>query len=189
MRRIKAQSPAFIQPKGLPVSNKDAMEEVVKEKVTEVVTEKAVELIESKTEEIEKKVEETADKVLDTVQENTQKVADKIEDVVEQAAKPLTDLIDKLDDNPAVKKVLDGIGESIVEQVDGREFSCFCFGWALALKISRKRPQSSPSTPSVIDSKLPELPPLPEVAKETPPPTAPVESQSEAPSKETSASA
>lgn len=169
MRRIKVQSPAFVQPKGLQVTNKDAMEKVddiVVEKVKEVISEKAIELVEAKSEEIEKKVEDVTDKALDTVQENTQKVADKIEDAVEAAAKPLTDLIDKLDDNPAVKKVLDGVSESIVEQVDGREFSCFCFGWGLSLKISRKRPETSPSTPSAIDSKLPELPPQSEAVKE-----------------------
>lgn len=178
MQRIKVQSPAFVQPKGLQVSNKDA----VMEKVEEVVSEKVVELVESKTEEIEKKVEETTDKVLYTVQENTQKVADK----VEEAVKPIADLID---DNPAVKKVLDGTSESIVEKVDGREFSCFCFGWLLSLKISRKLPQSSPSTQAVIDNKLPELPPQHEVVKESPPPKVETESQSTPSKEETSVSA
>lgn len=162
----------------------EKVEDVVVEKVKEVVTEKAVELVESKIEEVETKVEETADKVLDTVQENTQKVADKFEETVEKIAKPVTDLIDKLDDNPAVKKVLDTVTESIAEQVDGREFSCGCFGWMFALRITRKARQSAPSTPAVLDSKLPELPPQHEEVKESPPPSAPAETQSETPSKD-----
>ena len=184
MRRTEVQSPAFVQPKGLQVSNKDAVMEkvndVVVEKVNEVISEKAVELVEQKTEEIEKTVEDTTDKVLDTVQENTQKVADKIEEI----AKPVTDLIDKLDDNPVVKKVLDTVTESVAEQLDGREFSCGCFGWLFALRITRKTRQSAPSTPAALDSKLPELPPQHEEVKESPPPKAPAEAQSETPSKD-----
>lgn len=157
------------------------MEKVV-EKVNEVVT---VELVEQKTEEVEKKVEEAADKVLDTVQENSQKVAEKVEETIEKVAKPVTDLIDK---DPRVKAVLDGVSESVAEQLDGREISCGCFGWMFALRITRKGQSSAPSKPSVLDSKLPELPPQHEEAKESPPSKPPAESQSEAPSKETSVS-
>lgn len=178
MRHTKVQSPAFVQPKGLPVSNKDA----VMEKVNDIIT---VELVEQKVEEVEKRVEETTDKVLDTVQENTQKVADK----VEAAAKPVTDLIDKLDDDPRMKAVLDGITESVAEQLDGREFSCGCFGWIFALRITRKTHQSSQSTPEAIDNKLPELPPQPEEVKELSQAKSPAETQSDSPSKETSVSA
>lgn len=189
MRRITYPKPAFVQPKGLSRTNKDAMDKVVTEKVEELVTEKAVELIESKSEDVEKKVEETTDKVLDTVQENTQAVADKVEDVVEKVAKPLTDIIDKLDDNPQVKKVLDGITDSVVAQVDGREFSCSLFGWLFALRITRKSPQPSPSKSEVSESKLPELPPPREAVKESPPANPPAESQSSpAPPTETSVS-
>jgi hypothetical protein len=189
MRRIKAQSPAFVQPKGLPPINKDAMEKVVVEKVTEVVSEKAIELVESKAEEVEKKVEETTDKVLDAVEENTQKVADKIEDAVEKVAKPLTDLIDKIDDDPRVKAMIDGVTDAVGDQLDGREFSCGCFGWMFALRIARKSRESTPSKSEVIDHKLPELPPLHEEVKETPQPNPPVEVQSDpSPSKEASAS-
>lgn len=185
MRRIGPQKPAFVQPKGLPTTNKDAMNKVV----TEVVTEKAVELVEQKTEEIEKKVEETTDKVLDTVQENTQAVADKVEDAVEKVLEPMTDVVKKLEENPEVKKVIDTLTESVAEQVDGREFSCSLFGWLFALRITRKSRQTSPSTPSVTESKLPELPLPREEAKESPPPKAQTETEtSSVPPIETSVS-
>lgn len=144
------------------------------------------ELVEKKTEEIEKKAAETTDKVLDDVQANTQKVADKVEDVVEKAAKPLTDLVDKLDDNPHVKKVLDGVTESIVQQVDGREFSCFCFGLGLSLRISRKSRQSSPSKVEGLDNRLPKLPSLNAKAKEVHPSKVVVRRPSAAPVGKTS---
>jgi hypothetical protein len=190
MRRIPYQKPAFVQPKGLSPSNKDAMDKVVAEQVKEAVTEKAIELVEQKAEEVEKKVEETTDKVLDTIQENTQAVAEKVEDAVEKAAKPLTDLIDKLDDDPRVKAVIDNVTEAVAEQLDGREFSCGCFGWMFALRIARKSRQPSPSKSEVIDNKLPELPPLPEAAKETPQSTPPAETPADpSPAKETAVSA
>jgi hypothetical protein len=189
MRRIPYPKPAFVQPKGLSPSNKDAMDKVVAEQVKEVVTEKAIELVEQKAEEVEKKVEETADKVLDTVQENTQAVADKIEDAVEKATKPVADLIDKLDDDPRVKAVIDNVTDAVAEQLDGREFSCGCFGWMFALRITRKNLQPSPSKSEAIDSKLPELPPQREEAKEPPQPTPPAEAPADpSPSKEASAS-
>lgn len=124
------------------------------DKVNDVV----IEVINDKSEVVEKIVVKKTDSALDAVQANTQKVADKVEGAVEKVAKPLTDVIDKLDDDPRVKKVLDGVTESVVQQVDGREFSCFCFGLKLSLRITRKTPQSSPSKPSAIDNKLPALP-------------------------------
>lgn len=184
MRRIRAPTAAFVQPKGLPVSNKDAMDKVV-EKVNNIVT---VELVAAKVEEVETKVEETTDKVLDSVQENTQAVADKVEDSIEKGAKPLTDLIDKVDDDPRVNAVLDGFTSAVAEQVDGRVFSCGCFGWLFALRITRKVPPTAPSTPAVTESKLPESTPQHEEVKEWSPPKAPAESQSETPAKETSVS-
>jgi len=162
------------------------MDKVVVEKVNDIIT---VELVEQKVEEVEKKVEETADKVLDTVQENTQAVADKLEDTVEKATKPVTDLIDKLDDDPRVKAVVDGVTDAVADQLDGREFSCGCFGWMFALRIARKNPQPSPSKSEAIDNKLPELPPQREEAKELPQPTPPAEAPADpSPSKEASAS-
>lgn len=181
MRRIKVPTTAFVQPKGLPVSNKDAMENIV--------SEKAIELVESKSEEIEKKVEETTDKVLDTVQENTQEVAEKIEDAVEKATKPIADLIDKIDDNPAVKEVIDNITESIVEQVDGRVFSCSCFGFLWSLQITRNKKDTPPSTQKDAENKSSELPVQNVEVKEQPQSSTPSEVQVVDPVKDTSVSA
>jgi hypothetical protein len=162
------------------------MEKAVIEKVNEIVT---VELVEQKLDEVEKKVDEVTDKVLDSVQDGAQGVADTVEDVVEKVAKPLTDLLDKIDDDPRVKAVLDGITDSVAEQIDGRVVSCGCFGWLFALRITRNRPPSSPSTASVIDNKLPELPPLREAVTESPPSIPVADTPSEKPTTETVASA
>lgn len=160
MQHTKRLTLPFVQQKVLSAAGKDAMAsvvlEVISEKKIDVVVEekkeeiqeKVVELVEQKSEEIAEKVEEQVDKVLDTVEEKTQEVADKIEDAVEKAAKPLTDLIDS---DPRVKAVVDNVTEGIVQQVDGREFSCFCFGLFWSLRISRKRPQSSQPKEEVLE--------------------------------------
>lgn len=161
------------------------MEGVV-EKVNSTIT---VELVEQKVEEVEQKVEETADKVLDIVQEKTQAAATKVEDAVEKVAKPVTDLIDKIDDDPRVKAVLDSVTGAVAEQIDGRVFSCGCFGWMFALRITRKTPQPSPSKSEVTESKQPESPLQHVEVKESPQPSPPVETQADSsPSKEVSAS-
>lgn len=194
MQHIKVQSPAFVQPKGLLVSNKDAVmekiDDIIVQKVSKVVSENAVELVESNVEDIGDKVGSMADKQLDKVEEKVADLLKTAEARIQEmeATKQIGALVDKLDDNPAIKKVLDTVGDSIVEQVDGRVFSCFCVGWGLSLKISRRHRQQSPSTHLVIDSKLPELPSLPVVVKESLPPKALVESQQTAPVEQTSAS-
>jgi ElaB/YqjD/DUF883 family membrane-anchored ribosome-binding protein len=152
----------------------------MEKKVEEIVTEKAVELLESKKdeilekvaeqleekkEEIEKKVDEVADKAEETVEKAAEEVGKKIE----EAAKPLTDLIDKLDDNPQIAAVLEGI----VSQVDGREISCSCFGWMFALRIHRKSTDSPPSKSEDLQ-KIEIASPSQDVQeKETVPPTVP----------------
>lgn len=163
MQHTKHLTLPFVQQKVLSASRKDAMAsvvlqaisenkvEVVIEEKKEEIQEKVVELVEQKSEEIAEKIEEQTDKVLDAVQEKTQEVAEKVEEAVEKAAKPLTDLIDKLDDDPRVKAVIDNVTEGIVQQVDGREFSCFCFGLFWSLRISRKRPQSSQPKEEVLE--------------------------------------
>ena len=117
------------------------------------VTEKVVDAVVGKSEEVEKKVEEVTDKALDAVEENTQKVADEIASAVETVTKPIADLIDKIDDDPRVKAVIDNVTSGIVEQVDGREFSCFCFGLNFSLRIARRTPAPAPSTPVETESK------------------------------------
>lgn len=107
--------------------------EVIESKKEEVV-EKVVEQIESKKEEISKKLDES--EIM--VEESVEKVGKKLDDTVRS-------VVDKLDDNPQVAKVIDKIEDVIVEQLDGRDISCSCFGFLWSLRITRKNPQNTPS--------------------------------------------
>lgn len=142
--------------------------EVVESKKDEVL-EKVVEQVEEKKEEIEEKVEEVADKVEETVE----KVADAVSEKIEEVAKPLADLIDKLDDNPQVAKAIDMVDDIIGDRLDGREISCSCFGWLVALRIARKSKKTSQAKPEEIPKTQPELPSQDSKAQEERPPTAP----------------
>jgi len=146
MQHTKHLRQAFIAQKGFLTPSKDAMETVVVERVTELVEskkdevlEKVVEQMEEKKEEVEKKVDEVADKAEEAVEKAAEEVGKKLE----EAAKPLADILDKLDDNPQVAKALDMIDDVIGDQLDGREISCSCFGWLVALRIARKSKEKS----------------------------------------------
>lgn len=127
-----------------------------------------LDIVESKKDEIvvdEKKV----DDVLDKVEDVAEKIADDVSKKVEEVAKPLTDLIDKLDDIPQIAKAID----ILEDQLDGREVSCSCFGWLVALRIARKSKQTPPTKP-VDESKTTVVLPSPDSpAKESPPPKTP----------------
>lgn len=176
MQHTKRLRQAFIAQKGFSTPSKDAMEK----KVEDIVTEKAVELVESKKEEILEKIaeqlegkkeeiEKKVDEVADKTEETVEKVADDIGKKLEEVAKPLTDLIDKLDDNPQVATILTGI----VTQVDGREITCSCFGWLFALRISRKGTATPPASTEVSQKVDIALPSQHSEAKESLPPKAP----------------
>lgn len=143
MPHIKHLEQAFIPQKGFSTPTKDAMEKVTEliETKKEEVLEKAVEAVEGKKEQIEEKVDETLDKV----EESIEKASEEFGKKAEEAAKPIADIIDKLDDNPQIAKIIDIVGDSIVDQLTGREISCSCFGWMFALRISRKTTVSAPS--------------------------------------------
>jgi hypothetical protein len=125
-----------------------------------VVTDKVVEVMKGKADEISKvageKVRDVTDKALDSAEETVEKSAEAAAKELEKVAKPLTDFIDKIDDDPAVKQVLDSIGSAFVTEVDGRDFSCVCWGWNVSLKITR-RPLT---TSGVLSSTLPAPPVL-----------------------------
>ncbi len=151
--------------------SKDAMETVVEviESKKDEVLEKVVEQIEEKKEEVEQKVEEVADKA----EEAVEKAADEVGKKLEEAAKPIADLIDKLDDNPQVAKAIDMVDDIIGDRLDGREISCSCFGWLVALRIARKSKKTSQAKPEDIPKTQPELPSQDSKAQEERPPTAP----------------
>jgi hypothetical protein len=136
MLHTKHLRQAFIAQKGFSTPSKDAMENVL--------TEKAVELIEAKVaEQLEEKKEEIAE-VADKTEEAVEKVANEIGKKLEE---PIAAIIDKLDDNPQIAKALDIVENVIEDQLDGREISCSCFGWLVALRISRKTQATPPSKP------------------------------------------
>ena len=157
---------AFIAQKGFSTPSKDAMEEVVSEKAIELVEEKKEEIIEAVVEKIEEQQEEIEKKV-DQAEETIEKAADEAGKQLEEIAKPITDIIDKLDDNPQIAKALDIIGD----QFDGREISCSCFGWLFALRISRRNQLTLPSKPEDVLEKIKIVEPSPnsEVKVESPP--------------------
>ena len=179
MLHTKHLRQAFIAQKGFLTPSKDAMEkvdDVVVETVTELieskkdeVVEKVVEQLEEKKEEIEKKVDEVADKVEEAVEKAAEEVGKKLE----EAAKPLADIIDKLDDNPQIAKTLDMIDDVIGDQLDGREISCSCFGWLVALRIARKSKASPQSKSEETPKTQTESPSQNSKVEEERPPTAP----------------
>jgi hypothetical protein len=95
------------------------------------------------------KVEELTDNVLDEAQ-----VA--VEDATKAALDAITEAIDSnpvvekieavIDSNPQLKDAVDKLESKIVEAVDGRLFSCWCFGWWFSLKITRQDPRKTLST-------------------------------------------
>ena len=111
----------------------DIVVELVESKKEEIV-EKVLEQVESKKEEVAKKVDEAADKVEATIENAGNEIGKKIEDV-----------IDKLDDNPQIAKALDVLDDVLGDQLNGREISCSCFGWLVALRIARKSQKNPPS--------------------------------------------
>ena len=104
-----------------------------------------MEKVESKAEEIGDKVGEIADKELTKLEEKVEDLLNTINKKAEESevVKQVEAVIDKWDDNPMVKEVT----ESVIEQVDGRVVSCFCFGWNLSLRIDRKKSPSSQTKP------------------------------------------
>jgi hypothetical protein len=51
-----------------------------------------------------------------------------------------------IDSNPQLKDAVDKLESKLVEAVDGRLFSCWCFGWWFSLKITRQDPRKTLST-------------------------------------------
>lgn len=178
MLHTKHLRQAFIAQKGFLTPSKDAMEKVddVVEKVTEAVESKKEEILEKVAEQVEEKkeeIEQKVDEVADKAEEVVEKVAEEVGKKLEEAAKPLTDLIDKLDDNPQIAKALDVIDDVIGDQLDGREVSCSCFGWLVALRIARKSKQSPQAKPEEKPKTESVSPSQDSKAEEERPPTAP----------------
>jgi hypothetical protein len=146
------------------------------------MAEVVVELVESKKEEVVEKVLEQVEAKKEEISEKVDEAADKAEAAIESAGdaigKKAEAILDKLDDNPQVAKALDILDDVIGDQLDGREISCSCFGWLVALRITRKSQTSAPAkSEATLNTELPPLAPSTQV-EERPPTKAPEQSQS-----------
>jgi uncharacterized protein (UPF0210 family) len=133
------------------------------ETVVQIVESKKEEVVEKIVEQVdEKKVDEVMDKVEDTVEQAIENISEKVEKAIEE-------LSAKVDLPPQVEKVID----ILEDQLDGRQLSCACFGWLVALRITRKSKQTPP-TKSADEVKIPAVLSSPDSqATEQRPPTAP----------------
>jgi hypothetical protein len=124
--------------------------------------EKVQEIVSQNSEAIEKKVEEVMEQKAEEIDKKVDEAEVKLEAVAEKAADEIEKKVDEILDvaPPEVKKVLDIVGSNLVEVVDGRDFSCFCFGFLVSLRITRKDKKSSPSKSE--ETLNIELPPLPQ---------------------------
>jgi len=153
------------------------METIIEKTVT---VEQVTDLIEqavpvpSVDEVTEKVVEQTAvalDQVQTVVEDTTAKVSESITAAIESNS--VVQKVDALiDSNPEVKAAVDKLEAKLVEVVDGKSFTCWCFGWWWTLKINRRDPRKPLSTPS--PSTVTAAPVPSAEVKEWSPPTAPV---------------
>ena len=81
------------------------------------------------------KVEAIVETKVEEVTVKLDEVLDKVEEVKIEKPEIIEKIIDKLDDIAIVKDAI----ENVVEVVDGRKFSCFCWGWILTVQISQKK--------------------------------------------------
>lgn len=143
--------------------------------------EKVQEVLSQNSEAIEKKVEEVMEQKAEEIDKKVDEAEVKIEAAAEKAADELEKKVDEIMDAapPEVQKVLDIVASNLVEVVDGRDFSCSCFGFLVSLRITRKDKKSSPSKSE--ETLSIELPPLPQSSplKESELPKAPQESQTD----------
>ena len=138
-------------------------------KVEEVVTK-----VEEKVVELAPKVVELTDAaVVQTqavVEDTTQKVSDAVTAAVESSA--VVQKVEALiESNPEVKVAAKKLEAALVKEVDGRMFTCWCFGWWWSLKITGRDPRKLLATPSPSSNAVPPLPStqVPEWSPPTPP--------------------
>ena len=98
-------------------------------------------IIESKSDEIQKKVEE----IIESKSEEIQKKADEIEVKIEETVEKVADDIQKKIEDILPDQLEKIIESNLVEVIDGRVFSCSCFGLLWSLRITRKSPPTLPS--------------------------------------------
>lgn len=126
------------------------------EVVVELVESKKEEIIEKITDQIKDKKDEIvkkADDVLDNSETVVEKSVEEVGKKIEEVAKPILDLIES---NPQIASIID----SVVDQVNGREISCSCWGFLWSLHITRKTHHNLPSKFEETQNKLKSQPAL-----------------------------
>jgi len=124
------------------------------------------EVVEQKIEELKEKLNDKLDEVIVNVEEKasevTDAVLDKTQDVVADATEKASNAVvaaiesnstvqkieDLIESNSQAKAVVDSLESAFVKEVDGRVFSCGCFGWLFSLKITRQNKKTLPATSS-----------------------------------------
>jgi hypothetical protein len=122
---------------------------------SEVIEQKIKETLNDKLDEIVVKVEEKASEVTDVVLDKTQDV---VADATEKASDAVVSAIESnetvqkiealIESNSQAKAVVDSIESAFVKEVDGRVFSCGCFGWLFSLRITRQNKKTLPAISS-----------------------------------------
>lgn len=144
------------------------------------------ELIETKVEEVKEqivaKIEEIVPKVEEKIAEVTGDAVVKAQTAVEDTTKKASDavlaavesnaVVQKvealIESNPQAKAAVEKVGAALVKEVDGRMFTCWCFGWWWSLKITGQDPRKVPATPSP-NTDVPLSPPSAQVPEWSPP--------------------
>ena len=100
------------------------------------------------------KIEEIVESKVEEVTVKLDEVLDKKEEIKIEEPKIVEKIIDKLDDVPIINEAM----QNIVEVVDGRVFSCFCWSWVLTLRITRKTKETPLPKPEENPKKSEEQP-------------------------------
>ena len=122
------------------------VEEAIEQQIAPKVEEKGVEVTTAALEQTQTVVEDTTKKASDAV------VAAVESSVVVQKVEAL------IESNPQAKAVVEKLEAALVKEVDGRMFTCWCFGWWWSLKITGQDPRKVPSTPVQSTTVTPPLP-------------------------------
>ena len=148
---------------------------------SEVIEQKIKETLNDKLDEIVVKVEEKTSEVTDAVLDKAQ---DAVTDATEKASNAVVAAIESnetvqkiealIESNSQAKAVVESVEAAFVKEVDGRVFSCSCFGWLFSMKITHQNKKTLPATSS---PKIDKDQPLPSAqVSEWSPPKSPVPS-------------
>lgn len=118
------------------------------------------------------KIEEVVETKVEEVTVKLDDVLDKVQEVTIEEPKVIEKIVDKLDDVPVINEAM----KNMVEVIDGRAFTCSCWGWLFVLRISRKARNIPPSkseekTNTELNVPSPTTPQVAQPLPNVPPPT------------------